>query len=137
MKITLNSMKSRSNPYSRGKRGKRQDLNNTYFRSSWEANIARFYNFAGVKWQYEPREFVFDKIKRGPCISYTPDFYLPEEDKWVEVKGWMDDRSKTKLARFQRYYPQEYLKLQVIGSKEYRAIEKDCKNLVPGWECSK
>ena len=42
---TLNPMKNQSNPYSRTKSGKRKDLNNTYFRSSWEANIARFYNY--------------------------------------------------------------------------------------------
>src|SRR5659263_489952 len=69
----------------RKKSGRRADLNNTFFRSSWEANMARYYNYIGVKWQFEPKMFIFNTIRRG-SVSYTPDFYLPEEDRWVEVK---------------------------------------------------
>jgi len=36
----------------------------------------------GITWIYEPRRF-----KLSWC-TYTPDFYLPEFDIWVEVKGW-------------------------------------------------
>ena len=129
---TLNPMLHRSNPYSRAKGGKRKDLNNTYFRSSWEANIARYFNFVGTKWEYEPKTFVFDTIKRG-SVSYTPDFYLPEEDRWVEIKGWMDKKSITKLNRFKKYYPEEFLKLEVIGAEEYKAYKK-YERLIPGWE---
>lgn len=129
---SLNPMPNQSNPYSRTKSGKRQDLNNTYFRSSWEANIARYFNFVGIKWEYEPKTFIFDTIKRG-SVSYTPDFYLPEEDRWVEVKGWMDQKSITKLKRFQKYYPEEFSKLEIIGAEEYKAYKK-YERLIPGWE---
>lgn len=129
---TLNPMKNQSNPYSRTKSGKRPDLNNTYFRSSWEANIARYFNFVGIKWEYEPKAFVFDTIRRG-SVSYTPDFYLPDEDRWVEVKGWMDQKSITKLKRFQKYYPDEFAKLEIIGAEEYKAYQKYAR-LIPGWE---
>jgi hypothetical protein len=129
---TLNPMINQSAPYSRARGGRRQDINNQYFRSSWEANIARYYNFMGIKWVYEPKQFIFESIKRG-CISYTPDFYLPVEDKWVEIKGWMDDKSKTKLARFKKYYPQEYEKLEIIGSKEYKEFKK-YEKIIPNWE---
>lgn len=33
---------------------------------------------------YEQTTFVADSF------SYTPDFYLPKEHKFVEVKGWLD-----------------------------------------------
>ena len=36
---------------------------------------------ANIQWVYEPRRF---KTSLG---SYLPDFYLPEFDIWVEVKG--------------------------------------------------
>lgn len=129
---TLNPMINSSNPYSRTKSGKRADLNNTFFRSSWEANMARYYNYIGVKWQFEPKTFVFNTIKRG-SVSYTPDFYLPEKDRWVEVKGWMDEKSKTKLKRFEKYYPEEYAKLELITGKEYKEFEKFGR-LINGWE---
>jgi hypothetical protein len=37
---------------------------------------------AGVLWKYEPRRF------RLSWCTYRPDFYLPEFDIWVEVKGY-------------------------------------------------
>ena len=129
---TLNPLLNSSNPYSRTKSGKREDLNNTFFRSAWEANVARYFNLLGVKWEYEPKEFVFEGVKRG-CISYRPDFYLPDEDRWVEVKGWFDKKSKTKLRRFKKYYPVEFNRLEIIDEDRYKAIAKN-KKLVPGWE---
>ena len=129
---TTNSNTNRSNPYSRTRSGKRKDLNDVFFRSSWEANVARYYNLNGIKWQFEPKTFIFEKIKKG-CISYTPDFYLPELDKWVEVKGWMDDKSKTKLKRFEKYFPEEFSKLEMITQKEYKEISKS-KHLIENWE---
>lgn len=130
---TLNPMKNQSNPYSRTKSGKRKDLNNTYFRSSWEANIARFYNYLKIEWQYEPKTFVFKNITRG-IVSYTPDFYLPKEDKWIEVKGWMDGKSKTKLKRFKQQYPEEYKKLKLITEKEYNEIKRKVSSYIKNWE---
>lgn len=130
---TLNPMLNCSSPYSRTKSGKREDLGNVFFRSSWEANIARYFNFMGIKWQFEPKTFIFYAIKKG-CVSYLPDFYLPEEDKWVEVKGWMDKKSVTKLNRFKKYYPEEYKKLELIDQKKYNEIKKKMSSLIPNWE---
>lgn len=130
---TLNPIKIKENSYSRTKGGKRADLNNQYFRSAWEANIARYYNFLGVKWEYEPKTFIFENIRRG-SVSYTPDFYLVEEDKWIEVKGWMDKKSKTKLNRFKKYYPDEYKKLVLIQEKEYKEIKRKISHFIENWE---
>lgn len=129
---TLNPNKTMGNPYSRTKSGKRADLNNVFFRSAWEANIARYYNYVGIKWEFEPKEFIFPDIRKG-CVSYTPDFYLPEENRWVEVKGWMDKKSITKLKRFKKYYPKEYEKLEIIGANEYKAF-KEYSRIIPNWE---
>ena len=130
---TLNPMKSQKNPYSRTKSGKRKDLNNIFFRSAWEANIARYYNYLGIEWQFEPKTFIFKNISRG-SVSYTPDFYLPQLDKWVEVKGWMDNKSKTKLKRFKNQYPKENEKLELITQKEYDKIKKEYSNKIENWE---
>src|SRR5215471_1288173 len=64
--------------YTRGWGGRRKDLDDRYFRSSWEANYARYLNFLKSRgeihdWQYESNTFWFHKIKRG-TRSYTPDF---------------------------------------------------------------
>lgn len=111
--------KKPSSIYSNSKQGKRKDLNDTYFRSSWEANYARYLNLIGVKWEYEPKTFIFEKIKRG-TRSYTPDFYLTEEDKWIEIKGWFSSKDKTKLKRFKKYYPEEFKKLILVIQNPYK-----------------
>ena len=114
--------------------------NRYYFRSRWEANIARYYQWlkeqrAIKDWEYESHTFWFSQwIKRG-TVSYLPDFRIVENSgthHWIEVKGHMDARSKTKLARMARYYPSE--RIIVIEKKEYYAIAKDIAKAIPEWE---
>lgn len=98
--------------------GKRADLDSIYFRCTWEANYARYLNQLEIEWRYEPKTFWFEGIKSG-TVNYTPDFYLLDEDKIVEVKGQWDGKSKTKLRRFRKYYPEEFAKLIVVTSDIY------------------
>lgn len=51
------------------------------FRSKLEAQVAYFFDQCGIHWQYEP-----DRLGDGDR-EYNPDFYLPETDDYVEVKG--------------------------------------------------
>lgn len=125
--------------HTRCRGGKRADLGDTYFRSAWEANYARYLNMlirqgeiAG--WEYEPKTFTFDHIKRG-TRAYTPDFrvdMIGGGHVWHEVKGWMDAKSKTRLARFARCYPDE--KLVVVDGKWFRSANKTLPGLIPEWE---
>ena len=54
------------------------------FRSRLEARVAVLFDRANIKYQYEPEGFESD----GVC--YLPDFYLPDEDFYVEVKPIRD-----------------------------------------------
>ena len=66
-----------------------------------------------LDWEYEPHTFWFEGIKRG-CVSYKPDFRIFKKDGkhyWVEVKGYMDAKSKTKIKRFAKYFPEEELRI--------------------------
>ncbi len=83
-----------------------------------EANVLRYYKFIKVKYVYEPQEFEFYKVKRGSRF-YKPDFYLPEQDRFIEVKGWFRPTDKTKLRRFKKYYPEEFAKLEFIIPDKY------------------
>jgi len=109
------------------KGGFREDLN-CYFRSRWEANTARYWNLLKIKWQYEPKEFEFKGIKRGNRF-YKPDFYLPETDKYVEVKGWFTPDDKTKIRRFKKYYPEEFAKLHFVIGDPFSNSKANCKIL--------
>lgn len=110
-----------------------------YFRSRWEANYARYLEWLRERgeietWEHEPETFWFEGIKRG-SMSYLPDFRVAERGGAVayhEVKGWMDSRSKTKIARMARYHPK--VRLIVIDKKAYGAIARQVSSLVGGWE---
>ena len=134
------SMKCRPLPrHGNAKGGKRPDLDNLYVRSSWEANYARYLNFlvknrAIKSWEYEPITFEFEGIKRGTRF-YTPDFLVIDNDGaevFHEVKGYMDQKSKTKLKRMSKYHPS--VKVIIIGGQEMKEIKKKVSALIEHWE---
>lgn len=55
------------------------------FRSRLEARWAVFFDTLGMKWIYEPDGYTIGPIEDR--IPYLPDFWLPTEEVWVEVKG--------------------------------------------------
>jgi len=128
--------KNQRNKYSRSKSGK-YNINGEkiFFRSVWEANYALYLDFLVKhkkikKWEYEPKTFWFKKIKRG-VRSYMPDFKITNNDKSVsyhEVKGWMDNKSKTKLNRMRIYYPN--VKIVLIDKNSYKDILKKLKGII-------
>lgn len=96
-----------------------------YFRSLWEVYFACHLQFLKEKklieeWKHESKTFWFENIKRG-VRSYLPDFEVSQVDGsryWVEVKGYMDAKSKTKIKRFNKYYPEE--KLVIIDNEWFK-----------------
>jgi hypothetical protein len=66
--------------------------NNIAFRSRLEARWAIFWDTLNVKYEYEPEKFDLGEIK------YIPDFWLPEIEKWVEIKGQMPNDTEVKKA---------------------------------------
>lgn len=110
-----------------------------FARSRWEANYARYLQWlVGLgeikKWEHEPETFWFMEIKRG-TRTYLPDFRVTENNGSIayhEVKGWMDPQSITKIKRMAKYYPD--VKLIVVDSKSYKALEKTVFRMVTGWE---
>jgi hypothetical protein len=135
-------LRAAGNVYSSARRGRRADLGGIFFRSAWEANYARYLNYMLQQhliqsWAYEPRTFWFERIRRG-TRSYLPDFRvipIVGEEYFVEIKGWMDAKSKTRLVRMAKYYPN--IDLRVVDAKGYRAIEKLLGHVIPGWEFSR
>lgn len=113
-----------------------------FYRSRWEANYARYLEWLKTgghitEWEHEPETFWFEQIKRG-TRSYLPDFRVWENDgssALHEVKGWMDQRSRTTLSRMKKYHPHENIML--IDGAQYRAIRRKVMRMIEGWEDSK
>jgi Protein of unknown function (DUF1064) len=137
------SLRPAEKNYSRAKGGRRQDLGNIYFRSSWEANYARYLNLlirlgAVEKWEFEPVTFWFEGIRRG-TISYKPDFRVYYKDdpvpEYVEIKGWVVEKDRTKWRRMAKYHPN--IKLVIIKAKEFYALKRKWESSIPNWETAR
>lgn len=112
---------------SRGKSGIRPDIDpDIYFYSRWEANMARLYNYLSIPWLYAPKTFDIGGQ------TYTPDFYLPESNTYVEVKNYWNDYSRIRDMKFRESYPE--LLLEIVLKDEYLALEKKYAHLILAWE---
>lgn len=117
------SVKKKGNAYQYTKTGYRKDIE-INVRSSWEANFIRILKIYKIDFEFEPTVFPFP-VKKG-TKGYTPDFFFTRNSEWVEIKGYLDDKSKIKLKRFKRYFPDEFAKLTCVISK----YSNDCKNFM-------
>ncbi len=86
------------------------------FRSSWEVRVAKALDTLEVRWEYEPRRFYFNGF------TYLPDFFLPDDGAYWEVKGWMRGNDAEKIAAFRSGYP-EY-PLVVVGKSLVELLER-------------
>lgn len=125
--ITVTGSLPTSPKASRGKAGIRKDVSDSiYFYSRWEANMARLYTHLGVKWKYTPRSFDIGGH------TYTPDFYLPETDTYIEVKNFWGEYSRIRDEKFRTMHPTLHLK--VVLKDDYLELEKVYAHLIPYWE---
>ncbi|MBU8870648.1 MAG: DUF1064 domain-containing protein [Gemmatimonadales bacterium] len=66
-------------------------------------------------WEYEPEYYDFEEIDHG-VTRYLPDFKVFYADKTFELhecKGALDGKSKTKLRRMRKYYPDIHIVLVI------------------------
>lgn len=79
---SLGLIKSHTN----GRTGWRTDIRDSpYFKSSFEADYARYCIYKNIRFEYEKK--VFETEVNGKKRFYTPDFYLPDSDEFIELKG--------------------------------------------------
>ena len=80
-----------------------------------ELECAKILDYYGVPWDYEPHSFVLERDDEGRIVSaFTPDFYLPEQDLFIEVtvmRQSLVTRKNRKLRELQRLYPEVRVKL--------------------------
>lgn len=85
------------------------------FANDVELECAKMLDFYGVPWEYEPTTFVLERDAEGRVTSaFTPDFYLPEQDLYVEVtvmRQALVTRKNRKLREVRRLYPDVKVKL--------------------------
>ena len=63
------------------------------FRSDYELSVAKYLAEQGVKFEYESEKLSYQPKPK----TYTPDFYLPEQDIYVEAKGFFSPADRQKM----------------------------------------
>ena len=85
------------------------------FANQAEVECSRILDFYGLEWKYEPRSFVLETDDEGRVIeAFTPDFYLPEQDLYLEVtvmKQSLVTRKNRKIRKLREKYPEIKIKL--------------------------
>jgi hypothetical protein len=85
------------------------------FANEAELECAKILDYYGVPWEYEPRTFVLETDEEGRVLeAFTPDFYLPEQDLYVELtvmKQSLVTRKNRKLRKLRERYPDVKVKL--------------------------
>ena len=80
-----------------------------------EEAFARILDFYGIEWQYEPRTFELRWDKGGKVIeAFTPDFYLPQQDVYIELttlRPRLATYKNRRLRRMKELYPDVNVKL--------------------------
>jgi hypoxanthine phosphoribosyltransferase len=85
------------------------------FANEYELECAKVLDYYGVPWEYEPRTFVLERGDGGQVVeAFTPDFYLPEQDLYLELtvmKQSLVTRKNRKLRKLRELYPDVNVKL--------------------------
>jgi predicted nuclease of restriction endonuclease-like RecB superfamily len=66
--------------------------------STWEVAMAKKFDELGVKWRRDENMILEYRTVRNRKRKYIPDFYLPEYDLYVEVKGYWTDAARHKMV---------------------------------------
>jgi hypoxanthine phosphoribosyltransferase len=97
-----------------GAQGAESPRSSVAFAHSSEEEFARILDFYGVVWEYEPRSFPLREEDGRVLEAFTPDFYLPDLDLFIELttlKQSLVTEKHRKLRRFQERYPDIEVKL--------------------------
>jgi hypoxanthine phosphoribosyltransferase len=94
------------------------------FAHASEAELARILDFYEVAWEYEPHTFPILYDRDGAVLeSFSPDFYLPDLDLYVEIttlKQRLVRKKNRKLRRLRELYPDVRIKL--LYARDFRAL---------------
>ncbi len=91
------------------------------FAHNSERQFALLLDFYGIPWQYEPRSFPLTWDRQGdPTQYFTPDFYLPGEDQFIEITTMnqkLVTKKNRKVRRLKELYPD--INCKVLYQRDY------------------
>ena len=108
-----------TNTYHKVKWYKVKNINNEEYvvRGMWEVNVSKRLNEIGLLWT---RSKPIPYVKDGITHNYTPDFFIPSSDIYIEVKGGYPERDRMKMKLVHDQHPE--LKIYFIHKQFYQFI---------------
>ncbi|MDD5621633.1 MAG: hypothetical protein PHQ09_00535 [Actinomycetota bacterium] len=101
-----------------------KDPENIKFAHTSEREFSKILNFYKIRWEYEPRTFILElDIKGNPEASFTPDFYLPDLDLYIELTTLNQSlvtKKNYKIRKLKELYPDINIKL--FYKKDYNSL---------------
>jgi cytidylate kinase len=99
-------------------------LRKKIFAHASEEMFANLLDFYRIAWEYEPRTFPIQEGPEGEVLeAFTPDFYLPEYDMYVELttmKQSLVTKKNRKVRLLRERYPN--LNVQVFYQKDFENL---------------
>ncbi len=84
----------------------------------WELAYAMYLDQKGTKWERCKHRFAYRF--EGKIRFYTPDFYLPIESEYIEIKGYETEKDRAKWSQF----PKE-LTLRILKGVQLKELLKE------------
>jgi hypothetical protein len=97
------------------------------FRSQFELKLARAMANNGVVFEYECAKIHFVPKPR----TYTPDFYIPHRDIYIEAKGKLDKGDRVKMILVKEQNPD--LDIRIVFQNARNKIYKGSKTTYGDW----
>ena len=97
------------------------------YRSTFELNIAKSLANKGISFEYENVKLTYIPKPR----TYTPDFYLPETDIYIEAKGYLDKGDRVKMQLVKEQHPD--LDIRFVFLNANKKIYKGNKTTDGAW----
>lgn len=99
-------------------------ISETQFSHPAEEMFARILDFYGVEWQYEPQTFDLEWNEKGKVkLAFTPDFYLPGQNLYIELttlRPQLSTIKNKKLRLMNELYPE--IKIKLMKRRDIRNL---------------
>ena len=98
------------------------------FQGSWEVAFAKYLDNKNIKWERSNKIYTY--IYENEIHRYLPDFYLPEYNLYIEIKGYPTKRDFCKWEQFTDnldiYFGDDLYNLGIIESYKdrYKLVDK-------------
>jgi len=86
-----------------------------------ELEAAKLFDYHRIAWEYEPRTFILEQDEKGNILeAFTPDFYLPDLDLFIEVtemKQSLVTAKNRKVRKLREMHPD--LRIKLLYRKDF------------------